>query len=64
MKDLEKEYYETISKIKTLRLYRRNNANKKNKQYLVKASLREERKLRKYLRIILKQSTEKGFLVD
>ena len=64
MKDLEKEYYETISKIKTLRLYRRNNANKKNKQYLVKASLREERKLRKYLRIILKQLTEKGFLVD
>ena len=64
MKDLEKEYYETISKIKTLRLYRRNNANKKNKQYLVKASLREERKLRKYLKKIIKELIGKGFIVD
>jgi len=64
MKDLEEEYYETISKIKSLRLYRRNNANKKNKQYLVKASLRKERKLRKYLKKIIKELIDKGFIVD
>jgi len=64
MENLEKEYCETISKIKSLRLYRRNNANKIRKRYLVLASKRKERKLRKYLRIILRNLIEKGFLVD
>ena len=64
MKNLEKEYYGTISKIKTLRLYRRNNANKKNKQYLVRSSLRKEKKLRKYLKKIIKELIAKGFIVD
>ena len=64
MKDLEKEYYETVNQIKNLRIYRRNNANKVKKRYLVKASKRKEKKLRKNLKVILRNLVDKGFIVD
>jgi len=64
VKDLEKEYYETVNQIKNLRIYRRNNANKVKKRYLVKASKRKEKKLRKNLKVILRNLVDKGFIVD
>jgi len=64
LKNLENQYYETLREIKNLKLFRRNNANKKKKRYLVKASLRKEKKLRKILRKIIKDLVANGFLVD
>lgn len=64
MENLEKQYLDLKTEIKNLRIYRRNNANKKSKRYLVSASKRKEKRLRKNLKTVIKNLSKIGFLMD